>query len=146
MSWDFDVFQGDDRRLTRLDLARILRRATFRLEGTDYTIARTAFRGPLHMMVGGEPVASASTLGFFRRGYDLTVAGLPRYRLRPRRPLSRHFGLFAGPREVGRVGPEKPFRRTLKAELPSTLSLPDRIFILFLVILTWRRDAQASGA
>ena len=143
-SWDFDIQDGT-RAVTRLDMANWRDEAAFQIEGEDYRARRMSRRGPYVLECKEGELARALKPSMFRRTFTLSIKGTP-YELRPSRMLGRRFGLYQGSREVGWVGPERAFRRRLRAEFPTTFDDMERMFVLFLVITTWRNDARAAAA
>ena len=58
--------------------------------------------------------------------------------------LSRRYVLERDGRKAGEVAPDGLVTRKLRASFPDDLPLPVRIFLLFLVIILWRRQVQSS--
>ena len=143
-SWDFEI-RGVDPDPTHLDLSVFRERARFDLGGRPYTVGRDSLRGPWILRdPDDEPVATGRKTSLFRRGFTVEAGGA-RYDFRPWRALSRRFGLYLSTREVGWVGPARMFRRILVGQVPERFSPPERVFMIFLVVMTWRRDARAAS-
>lgn len=142
-SWDFYV-QWHGSHICTLDLAPFREQARFELEGRRYLVRRLSRRGPFVLELDDERLVTAVKTSIWRRSFDVTVNGTP-YTLRRSSVWSRRFGLYQGAHEAGFVVPVRWFRRQLMAELPANLTLADQVFVLFLVIAMWRRDARAAG-
>ncbi len=63
--------------------------------------------------------------------------GTRQYQLCPESHWKRSFVLLEGERQVGRIYFETG---EVIAELPANLSLPVRVFMLWLIVLLWNRD------
>jgi hypothetical protein len=58
----------------------------------------------------------------------------------------RAFALMDGEREIGAISPESTWTRRATADLSPDLPVPIQAFVIWLVILLWKRDAQSSAA
>ena len=58
----------------------------------------------------------------------------------------REFGLFEGGVPVGRIAPAGWFGRRAVIDLPADIPLPAQLFLLWLVLVLWRRAAAADAA
>ena len=54
--------------------------------------------------------------------------------------------LEEGEREVGAVAPRRLWSRRATATLPDSLPPSVRLFVLWLAVLVWKRDDDASAA
>jgi hypothetical protein len=68
-----------------------------------------------------------------------------RYELKRRSMFSRTFDLHAGPGSVGSISARNAFTRGMNIDLPESLPLPVRLFIVWLVAILWNREAAAAG-
>ena len=59
--------------------------------------------------------------------------------------LRRRFVLIEGDREIGAIRPAHLFSRSALADLPDDLPLAVRIFMIWLVLLLWKRDMGNAG-
>jgi hypothetical protein len=76
--------------------------------------------------------------------WELHAAGRT-YDLVRRSWHSRVHELREAGRPVGTVEPRGPFSRHATATLPSTLPLPEQVFVIAVVLTIWRRDQQAAA-
>ena len=51
-----------------------------------------------------------------------------------------------GDRQIGAISPENAWTRRATADLSPDLPMPIQVFVIWLVILLWKRDAQSSAA
>lgn len=94
---------------------------------------------------GGRPIAKAVKQSALKRAFEVET-NEKRFILKPKSALSRTFVLQHGDRTVGTIAPLRALSRKITANLPDDLSMPVQIFILWLVILMWKRAvAAASG-
>ncbi|MFQ5889571.1 MAG: hypothetical protein ACE5JR_05910 [Gemmatimonadota bacterium] len=143
-SWDFRIFEGE-REIALLDRAWVRERGHFRLAGGVFDLYRDGLLGPFVLETEGRVLARAEKLSALRRIFRVT-AGERRYTLKAASPFRREFVLLQGERRVGSMRPESVLRRVAVAEFPEELPLPIRIFLVFLVLLLWKREASAAPA
>ncbi|MBM3470135.1 MAG: hypothetical protein FJX73_05000 [Armatimonadetes bacterium] len=93
---------------------------------------------------GGAVLARAEKPSAFRRSFVIEHEGR-RYTLRSRSAFLRAFVLLDGSAEVGSITPEGMLTRRADVTLPLDLPLPVRVFIIWLVLILWRRDDDSSG-
>ena len=67
------------------------------------------------------------------------------YTLKAQSPFVRTFELLQNDERIGLVEPDHIFTRKMTADLPETLTLAVRVFIIWLVIILWKRAAQSSA-
>ena len=60
--------------------------------------------------------------------------------------FGRAFVLTEGDHAVGSVAPQGFFGRKAKADLPDDLTLEIRAFLIWLVVVMWKRQAKAARA
>lgn len=146
VSWDFDVREEGGASI-RLDLAHT-EKAEFELDGVRYRIRREGpMSGDWTLEAEGDRsvLARAGKVSVFRREYVVTAAGR-RLVYRAAHPLTRAFVLLHGRREIGSLRPGGFLRRRAVAELPDELGGPIRIFLVFLALILWRRQARAAAS
>ncbi|MHC4079355.1 MAG: hypothetical protein ACYST0_13045 [Planctomycetota bacterium] len=143
-SWGYTIEDGA-RTVADIDVAMCSGRAAFKIEGSVYVAYREGvLRGAYILEQRGSTVARAEKTSAFRREFLVEHAD-QHYTLRPRSALGRSFLLMNGARQVGSIIVEGLFSRRVAMDLPAELPLPVKVFVLWLVILTWRRAAAAAG-
>ena len=68
------------------------------------------------------------------------------YTLRATSALRREFILLDGSTRIGSLSPDGIFTRRADVDLPSTLPLTVRVFIIWLTVMLWKHDEAAAGA
>ncbi len=100
------------------------------------------------MREGGEdgPVlAQGDKKSPLSRKFSLEV-GSDDYELAPTSAFSSSFVLLQGGKTVGRIRREGIFSRRMKADLPETLPVAVRVFILWLVLMMLRRRQNNNAS
>lgn len=146
-TWDYTVYRGG-RELTRVSLSWLREKGEFALGGQAYRVAREGWlHGDFVLESEGRVLARATKPSALFRSYEVEHEGR-RFTLEARHPFTHEFVLRHGDREVGRVSPAAWYSREARVELPSRLPLAVRIFVLWLVLILWRRqqNAAASGS
>jgi hypothetical protein len=59
--------------------------------------------------------------------------------------FTRTFELHAGSTVVGSLSAKGVFSRGMNVDLPETLPLPVRVFVMWLTVILWKRDAAAAS-
>ena len=57
----------------------------------------------------------------------------------------RGFVLMDGERQIGTMSPESMWTRSATADLPPDWPMPIKAFVIWLVIILWKRDANNGG-
>ncbi len=143
--WDFKVFDGD-RPIAVIDRSWRNESGTLILEDATYEIYRTgAFFGTFVLETAGTLVAEAEKPSTFKRQFVITFSDR-RFVLKRISVLGRGYDLIEDGRTIGSIVARSVFSRKARANLPEELPLSVRVFVVFLVLLLWRRDAAAAGA
>src|SRR5688572_18702723 len=141
------AFHGfdDDRQLAHIDVAWIRGAGTSLLEGASYKVARESlFGGAFVLEKDGQVVARATKPSVWRRMFEIEY-GNKRYTLKTKSSFGRSFVLLDGEVTIGAMRPEHVFTRRSEADFPDSLPLPARIFMIWLTILLWKREADGSA-
>lgn len=145
-SWDFTVSR-DGRRLAELDISCWRERGELTVDGASFTIARDGFMSGAFRLSGadGRIIASASKPSLFRRRFDIVHGGRT-WTLQPRSAWCRAMNVLVDGRDVGAIVPAGAWTRRAAANLPDALPLPVQVFIVWLAVLLWKREQDASAA
>jgi hypothetical protein len=144
-SWDFAVAK-DDHHLADIDISWWREKGSLTVDGQTYAVYRErAMSGKFILESNGTILASAEKPSSLRRRLVIEHAGR-QYELKPRSSFSRTFELHEGPTIVGRMSAKSWFSRRMNVDLPGTLPLPVRIFVTWLTVILWKRDADAAAA
>lgn len=144
-SWNYAVSHDEDH-LADIDISWWRERGTLTVDGRDYGVYRERpLSGRFVLESNGEVVASAVKPSAFTRRLIIEHAGM-QYELRPQGLFSRTFELHSGPGIVGSLSAKGIFSRRMIVDLPEALPLAVRVFLMWLTVILWKRDAEASSA
>ncbi len=110
--------------------------------GERYQIQKPRMRGVFLLMQNGAQVAYAEKPSSFRRTMYVDYNGV-RYTLEPQSAWRRTFVLRVGDQVIGSIERSGWGRKAL-LQLPD-LPLPIAIFMTWLVIILWQRDAATTA-
>jgi len=65
-----------------------------------------------------------------------------KFTLRPRHVLSRSFMLIGEKGIIGNLSPKRLLSRRMKINFSDTVPIPIKMFVIWLTIILWRRDAD----
>jgi len=146
-SWDFTVQEGS-RDVAKIDVSWWREKGTLTVQGKDYHVYREGVMSGLFVLESaGAVLARAEKPSAFRRMFVIEHAGR-QYTLQAKSAFRRAFVLLQGSQEVGWITPQGVFSRKSTVDLPESLPTPVKVFILWLTVILWKReaDAAASGA
>jgi hypothetical protein len=143
LAWDFSVMQGTQQ-LTSVEMSAWREKAEFRIQDRTYHVFRDGMIGDFVLQAAGSTVARASKPSSFRRDfvikYDEKV-----YTLKAKSSFGRGFILRDEHREIGSLTPETAFSYRAAVDLPDHLPLEMKVFIVWLVMILWKRAASAAS-
>lgn len=146
--WFSQVFTVLDNgmRLADIDLARFGEKGTFAFQGIRYTMYRERLASGLFMLETDEMVlARAEKPHAMRQLFVVEYDGV-QYTLKHEGALGRKFLLHVGDQVVGSMEPKSTWSRTARADFPAELSVPVKLFMVWLVLILWKRAAGAAAA
>jgi hypothetical protein len=144
-SWDFSVTSGG-RTLATLDLSTWRERAEIRIgDVTHHVFREHVMGGDFVIEAGGRQLARATKPSAFRSTLVVHYDGR-NYTLRKASMWRREFELTHGERRIGTITPETRWTRRATADLPPDWPLPITVFVIWLVIILWKREAAAAAA
>jgi len=119
---------------------------SFRLDGEKYVVGRQGMmRGAFFVNRDGKTIAAAVKPSAFKRCFEVGC-GERELKLAAARPFGRKFTLSEGRKIVGSVSPVSVWSRSAKADFPAEISLPVQVFMIWLVLVLWKRDRDAAVA
>lgn len=143
-SWDYDLIQGGEL-LTGISLAWLREKGEFTLGGQSFSLFRDGPAGPFILSdSSGQVLAKGVKPSFLRRRFELERDGHG-YLLEADSPFSNTFSLMEGAAVIGTIRCRRLLSWRGEARLSPDLPLPFRIFVLWLVIILWKREAQGAG-
>jgi hypothetical protein len=143
-SWDFFIMDGA-RQVAEMDVAWWREQGLLTVQGVPYKVYREGMMsGAFVLETAGTGVARAEKPDAFHRCFVIEHGGRL-FTLRAKSVFGREFILFDdGPNEIGFIAPEGIFTRRAIASFPEELPLPVKAFILWLVIIIWKRDSDSG--
>ena len=141
-SWDFTLLQGTQQ-VASVEMSAWREKAEFRVQDRTYRIYREGLIGDFVLETAGTVAARATKPSLFRREFLIGEDGR-RYTLKAKSSLGRGFVLSDGGREIGSLNRESVFSHRAAVNLPEDLSLPLKVFIVWLVMILWKRAASAA--
>jgi len=141
-SWDVTV-SDESRPVASIATNWMREQGELSIDAETYPMYREAWMsGDFILEHAGQALARAEKPSLFRREFAIRHAGRE-YTLLPRAIFERTFVLLSGTREVGSVAPEGFFTRKAAVDLPHELPLPVRMFIVWLTVISWRRQQNS---
>lgn len=144
LSWDYTVYDAGAP-VAALDLAWVREAGTVVIDGIACTLYREGLFGAFILEAGGFPLVRAEKPSVLSRTFEITCDDAPSYTLQARSLFGRTFELHQDGERVGSIYPDHAFSRKMTVDLPEALPLAVRVFITWLVILMWKRAAQAAN-
>jgi hypothetical protein len=143
-SWDFNLMDGTGQ-VAEIDVAWWREQGLLTVRGVPYKVYREGLAsGAFILETGGSVVARAEKPSAFHRCFVIEYGGRL-FTLRAKSAFGREFILFDdGPNEIGFIAPEGIFTRRAIAGFPEELPLPVKAFIMWLVIIIWKRDSDSG--
>jgi hypothetical protein len=140
-SWDLTVLE-DSKPVAELRLSTWRERGTLTVQGKDYKVYREGvMTGAFILESDTKVLARAIKPSVFRRSFELEYAG-KQYTLRSQ-GWSR-YSLFHGDERLGSISRGFFSRKRATVDLPEDLPLVLRLFLTWLVMILWKRDANSS--
>jgi len=143
-SWDYAVMTGD-RTVARLDLSSWRERAEIMIGDVTHRTFREHALGDFVIEAGGRELARATKPSAFRDTMIVHYGGRDYTLLKPS-IWRRTFALLDGERQIGTIEPESAWTRRAIARFESDWPMPIQTFVIWLVIMLWKRNAQHSAA
>lgn len=142
-SWRFAVYDEAGEEVARLHQSSFREKGSITVNGVECTISREPGWGAFMLEAGGDELARAVKPSAFVRRFEISYDGQD-YSLQARSAFTRTFVLRRGEEAIGTVSAEHPFTRKAQVNLPETLPLAIRLFLLWLVLMSWKRAADSS--
>ncbi len=142
-SWRFNVraSPGPDVELN----VSLRERCGFRLGSARYEFRA---KGILHRtfdLLEGDTVIATAKASNLRRTFDIEHRGR-RLTLKAKGIFRRTFLLLEGDDLLGTITPTSLLWYRAIAELPESIPAPGQLFIVWLVLVMWKREVAAAGA
>jgi hypothetical protein len=143
-SWDFDV-TDDTRRVAHLDLSVWREEGVLTIDGVAHRVYREGVgSGDFLLERDGIVLARATKPSAFRSAFEVRHDGRT-YELAKESVWRRRFVIRSGSAEIGSLAPRRMFGREAVATLPESWPLPLKAFVIWLVVILWKRAAAAGS-
>jgi hypothetical protein len=146
-SWNYQVWhEAHLASRLRLELGAFREGGRVLVNDDEFIVRKEGILGS-HFILEDEKgvLAEAVKPSAIRRSFRVRVADRV-FTLQAAGTISRKYLLLHGSHELGSIAPSGFFGRTAIVDLPDDISLPVRLFLLFLVLLLWKRAAAAAAA
>src|SRR5262249_14618467 len=144
-SWDFTVTDGASP-IAEIDVSWWREKGVLTVRGSTYDVYREGLMGGAFLLESsGSILARARKPSAFRRSFEFEFGG-KFYILRAESAFRRKFVLIDVDKEVVWLSPDGIFTRRATADLPEGLPLPVKVFIIWLVVIMWKRESDGSAA
>jgi hypothetical protein len=143
-SWSFQI-EDHVRAVATIDMAWVRERANVRIGDENYKLGRYAFvRGTFELRHDGVRVAKATKRALVR-SFDVEAAGR-RFELSAISMFGRTMGLYENGELIGKMAPFGIWSCRANVYFPDDLPLEVRVFLIWLVLILWRRAASSAAA
>ena len=116
------------------------------MNGETYQVFREHFMGGKYLLEqNGQPIAEAQKPSALRNSFNLEFLGR-KYTLRKQSLIGRTFVLLDADLQLGLIEPQGLLTRKATISLPDTIPLPIQIFVIWLVLVLWKRESDAGSA
>ena len=144
-SWDFDVEDDNRMPVGEVRLSAWRERGAVSAEGFENTVSRESALGAFVLERSGQVLARAEKPSAFRRTFAIEYDGKT-YMLKALSAFGRAFVLYHDDLAIGTLAPTGFWTRRARVELPEDMPLTLKLFVIWLTLLHWKREADASHA
>ncbi len=143
LSTDYEIRRGDGL-FARVDMARMRSAGRIETHSATYEIRpERLLSGNYVMEHDGARIARAERAGWLRPRY--AIRGPDRVlTLRPAGLLARRYDVIHGDHAIGSIARQGLFNRAATADFDENVPEEMQLFLVFLALLRWRRQRQAS--
>jgi hypothetical protein len=121
-------------------------KATITIGGESYRAAREGvMSGAFYLEANGSRIASAEKPNLFHRLFAVRC-GTRAFTLKSAAAFGRAYVLTENEAAIGTITRQGFFGRKFSPELPDDLTLEFKLFLIWLVIVLWRRQRRAGAA
>lgn len=129
-----------------IECSRMWEQATITIGTTSYTAAREGkMSGLFYLEANGIRLASAEKPSSLHRLFTVRAGGRT-FSLKAASAFGRAFVFTENDVEIGKIARRGIFSSKSTAELPDDLAVEVQAFLIWLVIIIWRRQTRATTA
>lgn len=153
-SWDFTVMD-EDREVASMDLSGWREKGTLTIDGVEHRVYREGrMSGDFVLERDGRVLVRAVKPSAFSSTIVVHADDGREYTLKKKSVWRRPFVVLtplgeagsASERTVGSLVPAGIMTRKAYADLPTAWPLPLRLFVIWLAVIMWKREADAAAA
>jgi hypothetical protein len=142
-SWDFGVLRNGSS-IAEIGISSCRESGVLVVGGSSYNVYREgAMSRQFILELNGTQLARAEKPSALRRSFTVQHEG-KNYILKAEISFGRTFLLLENDRQIGSISPARMFKRKAMADLPDELPLPIKVFLLWLTVILWKRDHEAT--
>ena len=143
-SWDFSVL--DDRGIVAyIDISWWREKGVLTVQGASHPVFRERqMSGDFILESAGSILARARKPSAFRRCFNVEHGGR-HYTVRAQSAFRRTFVVLDGDIGIGSITPDGIFTRRASIDLREDIPLAVRVFIVWLAVILWKRESDASA-
>ncbi|HEU4388324.1 MAG TPA: hypothetical protein VFV34_11040, partial [Blastocatellia bacterium] len=142
-SWNYTIIE-DGKEVAFIESAWLREAATFFLDGFTFKVYRQGmFGGPFVLEKNGEAIIFADKPSAWESSFNVSYLNR-QYTLEAQGFFRRRFLLREGERVIGSAIPDAWCSRTAIGDFPPELPMALRIFLVWLVIIMWKRQSDAA--
>ena len=143
-SWNFLISEGENE-VADIRLAMLREAGELVVLDKTYRVNREGIMsGAFVLQEGQMELARAEKPSAFQRSFLVSYDGRS-YSLGAESAFRRRFVLKENDGRVGSIYPLNAFTRKCAVDLPSDILLPVRVFMVWLVIILWKRDSDSAA-
>lgn len=143
-SWTFRVYDNGAQ-VGEMNFSWMREAGELQIGNSTYRLYRERrFRGLFILEENGKALACAEKPSALARSFNVRY-GSRTYVLEAESIFRRKFVLRETSGEIGSISPERACYRNAIIDLPVELSLPVRLFMAWLTLLLWKREADSAG-
>ena len=145
LTWNFGVLENDHQ-VAQIKTSTLQESGAFSIDGASYRAYREGMcSGEFLLEQNSHTIARAQKPSAFLNSFNIEYSDRS-YTLKKESLLGRSFVLLQGDLEVGSIHRKSILNRKAAVSLPETMPMPVQVFVMWLAILLWRREANAGAA
>ncbi len=145
LAWNFDVLDNDHP-IAEIRASSLRESGTISIDGLSYSAYREGLlSGDFILEQNGQTIARAQKPSAFLNSFEIQYSDRG-YMLKKESLIGRSFVLLEGDCQTGSIHAKGFLTRKADIDLPDDMPMPVKVFVMWLAILLWRREANASSA
>ena len=143
-SWDFSVLHKEQI-ITQLDLSVWREKGIFKIQGLEYKVSRAKLlSGNYKLESMGNVIATANKPSLLRKRFIIQFLD-NEFELVSKSIFGRSFLLLQSNKVIGSIKSANFLNRKAVVNLPDDIPIHVKSFMLWLVIIMWKRESNSSS-